>query len=120
MTVDAHTGEPVTGTEERYALTVKGIGVSSVSVPIGASREEFDAAMDEARTRFADELRNENAHLGVFRDEDSNRIDIDPVLVVDNLDNAESVGSYTHNVGGAYAFHDGNGYWPPYVTEERE
>ena len=57
------------------------------------------------------------AHLGVFRDEDTGRIDIDPVLVVDSLEDAEAIGAYTRNVGGAFSFGDGNGYWPPYVAE---
>jgi hypothetical protein len=114
-TYDAHTGKPLAGDADKYALTVKPPGVDSVSVPIGASKAEFDGAMDSARQRFDGQLQGQNAHLGVFRDEDVKRIDIDPVLVVDNHHDVETIGSATHAVGGAFRFSDGNGYWPPYV-----
>lgn len=116
ITVDSHTGKLVTddGTDQ-YAMTVKPPGLDSESVPVGASQAEFDAAMERARIKFADELRMEGAHLGVFRDDAIDRIDIDPVLVVRNHDDVETIGAYTRNVGGAYNFRDGNGYWPPYV-----
>jgi hypothetical protein len=116
-TIDAHTGKALAGNADAYALTVKPVGVDSVSVPIGASREEFGAGMREARSRFDSELHAQQHHLGVFRDEDSGRVDIDPVLVVKNHHDVETIGSYTHAVGGAYHFASGDGYWPPYVKE---
>ena len=73
--------------------------------------------MDEARTRFATQLTYDQFHLGVFRDEDIGGIDIDPVLIVDNIGDVESIGAFTHAVGGAYNFADGNGYWPPHIEE---
>jgi hypothetical protein len=91
--------------------------VDSVSVRIGASREEFAAGMAEARQRFDAQLRGQQAHLGVFRDEDVQRVDIDPVLVVNNHRDVETIGAYSHSVGGAYRFEDGLGYWPPHVAE---
>lgn len=115
LTVDAHTGTALIGNEDKYALSVKPANVSTVSIPIGSTRAEFDQAMATARTQFAGELANQQHYLGVFRDEDNNRIDIDPVLVVDSIAAAESVGAYTHAVGGAYHFADGNGYWPPHI-----
>jgi hypothetical protein len=114
-TYDAHTGKPLAGNEDKYALTVKPPGVDSVSVRIGATREEMDAGIDEARQRFDGQLQGQQAHLGVFRDEDSGRIDIDPVLVVDNHHDVETIGSATHAVGGAYHFASGDGFWPPYI-----
>jgi hypothetical protein len=118
VTVEAATGTPITGKPKRYAMSVKPPGVESVAIPIGSTRAEFDAAMEEARTRFARELTYPQYHLGVFRDEDTGQIDIDPVLVVDSLDDVESIGAYARSVGGAYSFADGNGYWPPHVAAE--
>jgi hypothetical protein len=115
-TIEAATGVPITGKPKRYAMSVKPPGVETVSIPIGSDRASFDTAMEEARTRFATELSYPQYHLGVFRDEDTGQIDIDPVLVVDNLEDVESIGAYARSVGGAYSFADGNGYWPPHVA----
>jgi len=117
-TIDAHTGEAIASDAPKYAMTVKGHGVNTVEVPEDASREQFNAAMDEAKSRFSETLRNQQHCLGIFHDDDKGTIDIDPVLVVDSLDDVESIGSYTHNIGGAYCFADGNGYWPPHVGAE--
>ena len=116
-TIDAHTGEPIEGTPSLYAMSVKPPGMQSVRIPIGSDRASFDAAMDEARARFATQLTYDQFHLGVFRDEDIGGIDIDPVLIVDNIGDVESIGAFTHAVGGAYNFADGNGYWPPHIEE---
>jgi hypothetical protein len=117
VTIDAHTGKNVTGEPNRYALTVRPPGVHSVTVPVGADRATFDTAMEDARRRFDPMLRNENYHLGVFRDDAISRIDIDPVLVLDKHADVESIGAYTHAEGGAYNFADGLGYWPPHVDK---
>lgn len=117
LTVDSHTGKALAGNEEKFALSVKPPTLDSVSIPIGSSRREFDGAMETARTRFRSELSNQQHSLGIFRDEDVGRIDIDPVLVVDSHADAESIGVATHAVGGAYKFSDGNGYWPPYIAD---
>lgn len=117
-TIDGHTGKFMSGDEDAYALTVKPHHLEQVSVSPTASRAEFDKAMDIARERFGKELSYENHKLGVFNDADSKRIDIDPVLVVKNRRDVETIGSYTHATGGAYRFSDGNGYWPPYVISE--
>jgi hypothetical protein len=116
-TIDAHTGRPVAQGANRWALTIKDKGVDTVSIPQGASREEFDAAMETARKRFRSVLEREGSHLGVFHDDDLKRIDIDPVLVVDTLDDVHTIGAATRAIGGAYNFADGNGYWPPHVAE---
>lgn len=117
VTIDAHTGLNVTGEPNKYALTVRPPGIHSVTVPMGADRATFNAAMEDARTRFHPQLRNENYHLGVFRDDAISRIDIDPVLVLDKHADVESIGAYTHAKGGAYNFADGLGYWPPHIDK---
>jgi hypothetical protein len=85
-------------------------------VPEGASEAEFDAAMDLALQRFGPLLEQDKYHLGIFHDDEHHRIDIDPVVVVDTQAEAEAIGAYTHNIGGAYRFSDGNGYWPPHIA----
>jgi hypothetical protein len=114
-TISAHTGRALGTAQRVYALTVKGQGQETVSVSEKASREEFDAAMDEAKSRFGDILQRESHYLGVFHDDDNGRIDIDPVLVVSKSSDVETIGAATHAIGGAYKFSDGLGYWPPHV-----
>ena len=116
-TIEPHTGTFLTGEEDAYALTVKPKGMESVTVSPTASKDEFDAAMEQAKAQFGEQLRYEGSYLGVFHDDDLKRIDIDPIVVVDNLDDVEAIGAFTHAVGGAYHFSDGLGYWPPYVAE---
>lgn len=113
-TINAHTGKALPQGADQYALTVKDKGVDTMSIPIGASKVEFDAAMDAAKERFRPILEREGHHLGVFRDDDVGRIDFDPVLVTPNLSDVHSIGAATRAIGGAYNFKDGNGYWPPH------
>lgn len=117
VTIDAHTGELIPDGADRFAVTVKPPGIGTISVPEGASEAEFDRAMDQALQQFGPLLESANFHLGIFHDDENNRIDIDPVLVVDSQGQAEEIGAYTHNIGGAYRFSDGNGYWPPHIAE---
>lgn len=117
ITVDSHTGKNVGEGTTNYAMTIKDPGQETVSVPEGASQAEFNAAMDEALSRFSGPLSTSGAGLGVFHDDDNQRIDIDPVLIVPTLSRVESIGAYTHAIGGAYSFADGNGYWPPHVAD---
>lgn len=118
-TWDAHTGRAVDPHADRYALTMRTPGKEPLHLPEDASDADIATAMDEARRRFADELSVQGAHLGIFHDDDLHEIDIDPVLVVDSLDDVETIGAYTHAVGGAYHFADGDGYWPPHVEEAK-
>lgn len=111
-TFDSHTGALAT---TGYALTMRPPGTQTVTVPIGASRAEFDAAMERAKRRWTGQFRMQQANIGVFRNDDTGNWEIDPVLVVDNHDDVEAIGSYAHSSGGAYNFADGLGYWPPYV-----
>ena len=118
-TIDARTGEFLASDADRYALTVKDPGFETVSVPEGASKAEFEAAMTEARDKFRPILERRDHYLGVFHDDDLGRIDFDPVTVVDTLEQVETIGAATRAIGGAYNFADGNGYWPPHVDDER-
>lgn len=116
-TIDAHTGQALPQGANKWALTVKDKGFDTVSIPEGASKAEFDAAMDTAKEKFRSILEREDHHLGVFHDDDLGRIDIDPVLVVNRLEDVHTIGAATRAIGGAYNFADGNGYWPPHVRE---
>lgn len=116
-TIDAHTGHPLASDANKWAVTVKPVGVDSVKVHENPTPEEWSSAMDEAVQRFGPVLANDQHYLGVFHDDDEGRIDIDPVVVVDSLADSEAIGAYTHNIGGAYNFADGNGYWPPHVAD---
>lgn len=120
ITVDGHSGKLVSDGLDAYALTMRDKGRESVHVSPNASRADFNAAMEQARSRFKNELRRPGAHLGVFRDEDTGNIDIDPVLVTSSLDDVHDIGAYTHAVGGAYHFKSGDGYWPPHVKNEEQ
>lgn len=119
-TIDAHTGQALPQGVNKYAMTIKDKGMETVSVREGASRAEFETAMNVALERFRPILEREGSHLGVFHDDDLGRIDIDPVLVVGSLDDVHTIGAATRAIGGAYNFADGNGYWPPHVKEEGE
>jgi hypothetical protein len=116
-TIDAHTGKALPQGVNKWALTIKDKGVETVSIPESATKGEFDIAMDAARERFRPILEREGSHLGIFHDDDLGRIDIDPVLVVDSLNDVHTIGAATRAIGGAYNFADGNGYWPPHVAE---
>lgn len=116
VTVNARTGRSLHPRAQVYAVTAKHPGQESVSVPVGASHEEFGAAMDRAREAFP-QLAHKNHHIGVFHDVDENRIDIDPVVVVRRKEHAEQIGAATHNIGGAFNPRSGNGYFPPHVAD---
>jgi ADP-ribose pyrophosphatase YjhB (NUDIX family) len=116
-TIDAHTGAPVASNgANAYALSIKPAGVASVSIPENATAAQFGSAMDSAMSQFHDQLSIAGAHLGVFHNDAGGTIEIDPTLVVGSLHEVETIGAYTHAVGGAYNFADGNGYWPPHVA----
>lgn len=118
VTVDAHTGEHVAADADKYALTMRDPGMESVHVDPKAGQGDFNKAMGVARERYKAILRRPGSHLGVFRDEDTGNIDIDPVLVTPNLKDVHDIGAYTGAVGGAYHFKSGDGYWPPHVVEK--
>lgn len=119
-TIDSHTGVPLISTADKYALTIKPEGLSTVSVPENASSQEFHSAMDTAKSRFGDVLQNEGSHLGVFHDDENRRIDIDPVVVVDTLHEVDAIGAHTYAIGGAYHFKSGDGFWPPHVADSAQ
>lgn len=116
-TIDAHTGKALPQGANAYAITVKGIGSKTVSVHENVTEAEFNAAMDKAKSQFSKILQRQEHHLGVFHDDENHRIDIDPVLVVTKRSDVDTIGAASHAIGGAYNFSDGNGYWPPHVSE---
>lgn len=117
VTIDAHTGQLLDGKADAYAITVKPAGMHTVAVPENAGPERFGQAMDLAKQTFRPVLEREGYYLGVFHDNDTGLIDIDPVLVVATLAEVEAIGAYTHAIGGAYHFASGEGFFPPHVAE---
>ena len=116
-TTDPRTGEDLPQGAEKWAMSIKPSGLDTTSVGEHASRADYEQAMDIARTKYHNQLAKGGSYLGVFHDDDLGRIDIDPVTVLDSLREVETIGAYTHAIGGAYKFSDGNGYWPPHVAE---
>lgn len=116
-TIDAHTGHALPQGENKYAITVKSEAHSTISVHESASPEAFHAAMDRAKQEFGPLLERQSHYLGVFHDDENHRIDIDPVIVVTNRSDVDTIGAASRSIGGAYNFMDGNGYWPPHVAE---
>lgn len=116
-TVNAHTGRPLSSKKrpDLYAMTVRDPGDPGISIPSSAKGKQFDRAMEQARKQYGHILGREGHHLGVFHDADKGTVDIDPVYVTPHHKDVEEIGAYTHSVGGAYNFKDGNGYWPPHV-----
>jgi hypothetical protein len=119
-TIDPRTGRELPQGADLYALSTKPDGMDTTSVGEHATRAEFDEAMDIARGKYGRELARGGAYLGIFHDDDNARIDIDPVTIVATPDDVESIGAYTHAIGGAYHFATGNGYFPPHVTAPEE
>jgi hypothetical protein len=114
-TVDPRTGQDLPQGADKFAMSVKPTGMDTTSVPEGASRQAFDEAMDAALAKYSGQLAKGGSYLGIFHDDDLGRIDIDPVTVLDTQREVETIGAWTHAIGGAYRFSDGNGYWPPHV-----
>ena len=117
-TVDSHTATPLQTDADKYALSVKPQGMDKVSVPEDASQAQFEAAMDRALKQYRPELEKGSHYLGIFHDDDNHRIDIDPVVVVDTVGEVETIGAYSHAVGGAYHFRSGDGFFPPHVDDQ--
>lgn len=118
ITVDSHTGLPLRPDADEYALTVKPQGMDKVSVPEDATRGQLEAAMDMALANYRAILSNQHHYLGIFHDDENHRIDIDPVVVVGSPGEVETIGAYTHAIGGAYHFRSGDGFWPPHVEDQ--
>lgn len=117
-TIHTGTGTRVHPDSWGYALTTRAPGTPEISVPHDASHEEFGKAMRRAREVHGDMLQHRGAHLGVFRDEDKKTIDFDPVTLVHKREDVDDIGAFTRATGGAYYYRDGDGYWPPHVSEE--
>lgn len=120
VTIDAHSGEMLTGNEDKYAVSAKPGGVTTLSIPEHATEAQFRKALDKAVKEFGPLLQRAGHYLGIFHDDASGRIDFDPVVVMDSLHDSHAIGAYTRNVGGAYHFKSGNGYWPPHIAGQPE
>jgi 2'-5' RNA ligase len=115
QTIDPETGRAIERSTG-YSLEVRAPGEKQLSVPEDADEATFNAMMDKAREEYADKLEGSEVYLGVFRDDDNNRIDFDPVTIVVTTAEVDALGAYTHAVGGAYDFSTGNGHFPPHVA----
>lgn len=119
QTINPATGNPVSPAKG-YSISIRNPGQPTVAVAPDASRLEFNQAMDKAKADFAEQLAGSKTYLGVFKDDDNNVIDIDPVTIVETPEEVDSLGAYTHAVGGAYDFATGDGYFPPHVDPTKE
>lgn len=107
VTVDLRTAQAVVRTDG-YAVGLPG----KVSVSPAAGYGEFAQAMFAAALKVAS-----GQFLGVFYDLDENRIDIQPVFIADNADDAMAVGVLAHATGGAYDFATGDALWIAHLAE---
>lgn len=114
-TIDPTTGE-AKDFPSGFAVTIREPGQEQISIPEKATADEFAKAVDTAKTQYADQLQGKDTYFGVFHDDDKQTIDIDPVAVVSTKNEAETIGAYTHAVGGAYDFSTGNGVFPPHIA----
>ena len=115
QTIDPATGAAI-DPKDGYSLSIKSPEQKQLSVSENASEDDFAAMMDHAKEVYADKLKGSQVYLGVFRDNNNHRIDIDPVAIVQSKDDVDALGAYTHAIGGAYEFATGNGHFPPHVA----
>lgn len=121
-TVDAHNGHVLTKADAKgnhYAVTAR-LGKEETTIPIGSSRAVFDRAYHTALTRYSDVLDSDGGHLGIFRNEDTGKIEFDPVYHTTDTHTTEAVGTYSHSNGGAFNFRTENGHWTPHVAKSAD
>lgn len=112
VTLDARTWQAV-APSEGYAVAIAGnFAGSSLSCPIGSSEVTIHQFVRELVNAYPDV-----PYYGVFRDDDTGRIDFDPVLVVTDEGEARDVATFCGSLGGAYDFATGNGVFPYHVAE---
>lgn len=127
-TYNPRTAKPVNFHEpDKHVLSARTPGQQPIAVPADASKEHFNAAMQQAHSTFHDQLSHSSHYLGVFHDADKKQVEIDPVVVVGDSSGkhrenvgrtkAQEIGAATHAVGGAYHFASGNGVFPPHVPD---
>jgi hypothetical protein len=122
ITIDAHGGgivSQVTQPPDPVSVSMRAEGQSSVVISAAMGTADpgtLMAAMQQGQSQFADQLSAQGAALGVFRDELSGTIQIDPVLVVQGIATARDVGAFTGATGGAFRFVDSFGYYPGHVA----
>jgi len=118
LTIDPRSGEALPADADKYALTVKPPGLKAISLPENVTEPEFQAAMDRALVEFRTVLEQSGHYLAVYHDDTNHRIDIDPVAVVDDQADAEALGAYTRNLGGAYHFGTGQVHHAPHQADD--
>ena len=127
-TYNGRTGSPVNfHYPDKLALTVREPTESPISVHPAANRQQFGAAMEQARAQFGPRLGHSHHYLGVFHDADAGRIDLDPTVVVGDpsgkhrqekgFQAAREVMQATNARGGAFHFASGDGVWPNHVAD---
>jgi hypothetical protein len=122
ITIDAHGGgivSQVTQPPDPVSVSMRAEGQGSVVISAAMGTADpgaLMAAMQQGQSQFADQLSAQGAALGVFRDELSGTIQIDPVLVVQGIATARDVGAFTGATGGAFRFVDSLGYYPGHVA----
>lgn len=87
------------------------VNSETITVPIGASQKQLTEAIRAAETKFADDL-TAGRKLGVFRDEKTGLITIEPTVIVKTKEEAEAVATHLGAEGGFYDFSTGNGIFP--------
>jgi len=107
-TINVARGEVVTWLHSGYAVSIG----ESVTLPIDASETELASAIAKVAT--------DTNHVGVFRDEDLQRIDVDAVFIARDAFDAYAVGVARHATGGAYNFATGNALWIPHLASDAE
>lgn len=127
-TYNPRSGSPVDFHKpDKLALTVRETGEDPISVSPLANRQQFGAAMDQARAQFGSRMGHQNHFFGVFHDADAGRIDLDPTVVVGDpsrkgrpekgFQAAREIMAATNARGGAFHFASGDGVWPNHVAD---
>lgn len=88
-----------------YAVSIG----ESAHLPLDASVTDIESAITK--------VSGDTTHVGVFRDEDLQRIDVDPVFIARDAIGAYAVGVARHATGGAYNFATGNALWIPHLAD---
>jgi hypothetical protein len=106
-TVDTKTWELVPDGIDAYAVSLRLPSQKSITIPQGASWEQFSDAWDKAICEY------DSPYVGVFHDDTERTIQFDPVAVVGSTQEVDDLYCQGYPVGGgAYHFATGNGYYP--------
>jgi hypothetical protein len=120
LTIDSHTGdEPKPfGEAKGGGPWTTGIG-DTKSLDLDVDEATFKQAVRDYVESQRGVLERPGAALGVFRDLDYKRIDLDVNLVIGTRDEAEAVQLHLKRPGGAYDFTTGRGVYMPAFYPQR-